>query len=157
MKQPTAKDIMNREIVRVADDMSVSELAGFLVDHEISGAPVENQEGKLVGVVSLTDIALAASGNGIVLDSSNPGFFVRGWEDVLDVEEMAKFRVEDEGLRVRDIMTPNIYSVGEETPVSEVARTMLGSHLHRLLVTRGEKVVGIITTSDLLRLVAEAG
>ncbi len=156
MKMLRAHDIMNAEVIKVRDDMTVRELASFLVDNEISGAPVENREGKLVGVVSLTDIALTVSGgDAVALDRSNPSFFVRGWEEALDVEAMTGFHVEEgEGLLVREIMTPSIYSVPEDTPVAEVARTMLDAHLHRLLVTRGDRLAGIITTSDLLQLIA---
>jgi CBS domain-containing protein len=55
-------------------------------------------------------------------------------------------------MRVRDIMTPAIYSVDAETAIPEVAETLINSHIHRLLVTSGERVVGIITSSDLLGL-----
>jgi CBS domain-containing protein len=54
-------------------------------------------------------------------------------------------------------MTPSIFAVDEEMPVSRVAEKMIRSHLHRLLVTRRRKVVGILTTSDLLGLLVEGG
>jgi len=142
---------MNPEVLTVREDMSVRALASFLVDNEITGAPVEDVSGKLVGVVSLVDIASVASDSGgVASDQSNPDFFVRGWEDKIDFEEMIEFRVDNENLKVGEIMTPTIYSVSEDTTVSDVATTMLNGHLHRLLVTRDEKPVGIVSTSDLL-------
>ena len=54
-----------------------------------------------------------------------------------------------------DIMTPAVYAVAEDATVSEVASMMLKEHLHRVLVTQGEKVVGIISTSDLLGLLID--
>ena len=66
-----------------------------------------------------------------------------------------RLRLEGEGLLVREIMTPAVYSVPEDLPVSRVAETMIDSHIHRLLVTRGTQVVGIITTSDLLGLLVD--
>ncbi|MNC92734.1 CBS domain protein [compost metagenome] len=53
-------------------------------------------------------------------------------------------------------MTPSIFAVEDETPISAVAERMIHSHIHRLLVTREHKVVGIVTTSDLLGLLVEA-
>jgi CBS domain-containing protein len=147
---------MNSEVLTVRDDMSVEEVAAQLADNEISGAPVEDRDGRLVGVVSVTDIALAAtSGGKLASDRSNPAFYVRGWEDRMEAEELAGLRLEGEGLLVREIMTPAVYSVPEDLPVSRVAETMIDSHIHRLLVTRGTQVVGIITTSDLLGLLVD--
>jgi len=156
MRLLTAKDVMNPNVISVFDDMSVDEAAGVLVDNEISGAPVENRDGQLVGVLSLTDIAEAsAEGRQFDSDRSNPEFFVRGWAEKLTVEEMRRFHVEDEGVLVREIMTPTVYSVDESTPIAEVAETMIDSHIHRLLVTHDEKPIGIISTSDLLGLLVE--
>ena len=153
MRPITAADLMNPEILTVREDMTVRELARFLVDHEITGAPVEDTEGHLVGVVSVVDIAAVASDEGDVSsDRSKPDYFVRGWEDSLDVEEIRDFRVDREDLLVGEIMTPTVYSVGEDATVSEVASAMLQGHLHRVLVTRDDKPVGIVTTSDLLGL-----
>ena len=158
MRQLVARDVMNSEVLTVRDDMSVDEVAALLADNEISGAPVEDRDGRLVGVVSVTDIALAtAAGGKLAGDRSNPSFFVRGWEDRMEAEELAGLRVEGESLLVREIMTPAVYSVPEDLPVSRVAETMIDSHIHRLLVTRGTQVVGIITTSDLLGLLVDAG
>jgi CBS domain-containing protein len=140
----------------VRDDMSVDEVAETLADNEISGAPVEDAEGRLVGVVSVTDIALAATQGGqLVVDRSNPDFYVRGWEGAADAEDMRGLHVDREDLMVREIMTPAVYSVPEDMTVSKIAETMIDSHIHRVLVTRGEQVVGIITTSDLLGLLVE--
>lgn len=155
MSEKLARDVMNEDVFTVPADLSVRELASVLLDREISGAPVVDEDGKLVGVVSFRDIALASSGGSSVdRDQSNPDFFVRGWEDRLEMSELASFQVEDEGLTVGEIMTPGVYAVDAGSPVSDVAETMLGGHLHRVLVTRDEKVVGIITTSDMLRLLA---
>jgi CBS domain-containing protein len=52
-------------------------------------------------------------------------------------------------------MTPEVYTVAEDTPVAELAETLVEEHVHRLLVLREEKVVGIVSTSDLLGLLIE--
>lgn len=140
---------MNPRVLTVREDMTVEQLAEFLLENEISGAPVEDLTGRLVGVVSVTDIAA------LVSDAGRKGtdFFARAWEEDDDVPD--EIEVEDGHIHVREIMTPIIYAVPEEMPVSEVAERMVESHIHRLLVTRGEKVVGILSTSDLLGLLVE--
>lgn len=156
MRPATAADLMNPEILSVPEDMSIRELARFLVDHEITGAPVEGEDGKLVGVVSVVDIASVASDDGRLRgDRSSPDFYVTGWENKVAIEEIQNFRIENDELKVGEIMTPEVYSVSEDARVSEVASTMLRGHLHRLLVTRDDKPVGIVSTSDLLGLLVD--
>lgn len=122
MRPITAGDLMNPEILTVTEEMSVEEAAAFLTEHEITGAPVKNSDGELVGVISVVDIA-AESFSG----SST----------------------------VAELMTPDIQSVPEEATVSEVASLMLEDHLHRVLVVRDQKPVGIVSTSDLLGLLVD--
>lgn len=149
MRPITASDLMNPEVLTVQTDMTVRELASFLIDNEISGAPVADAEGRLVGVVSLVDIATAATGEDRSGEDGS-GYFGRAWDDSLDEEDVEDLPLD--GMRVADIMTPQIYSVKEDATVSEIASLMLKGHLHRLLVTREDRAVGIITTSDLLGL-----
>lgn len=149
MRPITASDLMNPEVLTVRDEMSVRDLATFLIDNEISGAPVADAAGRLVGVVSLVDIAAVASGEG-PRHGDGSGFFGPDWDDGLDEEDIEE--LDHDGLRVADIMTPQIYSVTEDATVSQIATLMLKGHLHRLLVTREDRAIGIITTSDLLGL-----
>jgi CBS domain-containing protein len=152
-----AQDIMNPDVMSVQDDLTVTELAAFLVDQEISGAPVENEQGKLVGVVSVTDIVRATSSGGErYAPDHDPGFYVRGWEDRVEADDLKGFHFDDEGLLVRDIMTPSVFAVEASTPIRDVARSMMESHLHRMLVVKDDKIVGIVSTSDMLQMVAEA-
>jgi len=158
MRPITASDLMNPEVLTVRGDMSVRDLAAFLVDNEITGAPVEDEDGKLVGVVSLIDIVEIAAGDepaARARESANPDFYVRDWEDQLSEEDMETLHIEEEDIFVREIMTPQIFSVEEDARVAEVARMMLDGHIHRVLVTRDDKPVGIISTSDLLGLLVE--
>lgn len=156
MRLITAADLMNPRVLTVKHDMTVRELANFLVEKDISGAPVEDGSGKLVGVVSLTDIAAAvAEDDDEELESERGDFFVSEWEEGLSREEVEELGLDDPELTVAEIMTPEVFAVREETPVSEIAEAMIQNHVHRLLVTREDRVVGIISTSDLLGLLVE--
>jgi CBS domain-containing protein len=152
MRPITASDLMNPEVLTVHDDMTVRELAAFLIENEISGAPVADAEERLVGVVSLVDVAAAASGEGPRLTRDGSSYFIDDWEEGRDDGDFGELPLVAEGLRVSDIMNPKIYSVREDATVSEIATLMLDGHIHRLLVTREDRAVGVITTSDLLGL-----
>ena len=152
MRPITASDLMNPEVLTVRDDLDVKDLAAFLIENEISGAPVEDSEGRLVGVVSVVDIAAVTSGEGRRLARDGSDFFLRTWSDGLEEDEVEELPASPEGLRVADIMNPKIYSVREDATVSEIASLMLKGHIHRLIVTREDRAVGIVTTSDLLGL-----
>ncbi|HYL06329.1 MAG TPA: CBS domain-containing protein [Thermoanaerobaculia bacterium] len=172
MRPITAAHLMNPKVLAVRDDMTLRELAAFLIRNQITGAPVEDGGGRLVGVVSTVDIAEAvlagqeeggaadeAGGGGAAGEAARPGggvaFFAQDWEEEPDEEDLAELRLAEDDLLVRDIMTPAVYAVAEDATVSEVASRMLDSHVHRLLVTREERPVGIITTSDLLGLLID--
>lgn len=155
MKSGTAADVMNQDVLMVREDMTLSELADFLAEHEITGAPVVDEKGKPVGVVSVTDIAAAHTGVERAGRERHHEYFAHGWEGRFAAEEMRGFRVEDDERLVTDIMTPTVFSVPEDTPVSRIAKTMIAGRIHRLLVTRRDKIVGIVTSLDLLRLLCD--
>ncbi len=152
MKQLTARDVMSTGIQVLTTAMTVREAATFLVDHEISGAPVEDSRGELVGVLSMTDIARSTSEGGSGLGARDHAFYNSRWEEVVSQEDLGDLHFADDSLQVADVMTPIVLAVDGGVPVREVARSMLDGHVHRLLVTDAKKVIGIITTSDLLDL-----
>lgn len=156
MRALTAREIMNPNVLCVTEDRSVRELAAFLSENQITGAPVVDAEGKLVGMVSVTDVAENdAERPDVAGDWSDPARSVRGWEDRMNAEDLRPLHMESDDLTVRDIMTPTIYTVPEDTPVAAVARTMVAGRIHRLLVTRGGRVSGIVTSLDLLKLLCD--
>jgi CBS domain-containing protein len=157
MRLITAADLMNPRVLTVRQDLTVHELANVLVENEISGAPVEDRSGKLVGVVSLTDIAAAlAEDEEIEGESERGDFFLSEWEDDgMSREEIEELGLDEAELTVAEIMTPEVFTVREDTPVSEIAEAMIQNHVHRIIVTREDRVVGIISTSDLLGLLVE--
>ncbi len=154
--EKTAKDLMTTKVLTVHEDMTVRDLASFLVENEISGVPVVNEKGHLVGAVSLTDIAMSdAERTGTSRNDKSSRYFEEGTLRRLTREDYRTFHMESEDLMVRDIMNPTLYTIPEETPVSQIAKTMFAGRIHRLLVTRHGKSVGIITSLDLLRVLFE--
>jgi CBS domain-containing protein len=160
----TAQDVMTREVLVVSESMTVEELARFLVDHEISGAPVVDSQGRPVGVISFADLARLAS-EGTEGEAPRGDAF-RRWtlaeeedfedESWLSADDLEQLTVRGgETLQVADVMSTPVQTVSEGTPVPEIAALMSSGHFHRLLVVDDVRLVGIITSMDLLGLLAE--
>jgi len=147
------QDVMNPDIMTVADDMTTDELVQFLNEREISGAPVVDGQGHLIGVVSMTDIGrhLAEPSE----FASARAEFYRDLGDEVTLEDLGQRYVEERVVTVRHVMTPVIHHVAATATVAEAARIMVDRHIHRLVVTQGRQPVGMITSIDLLRVVAE--
>jgi len=153
-KTRRVKDLMNPDIMTVADDMTTDELARYLIEREISGAPVVDSQGHLIGVVSMTDIGRNMAEPSDFASSPRSGFYR---DDTTDstLEDLGQRYVEERAVTVRDVMTPVIHQVPVTASVADVARIMVEQHIHRLVVTQGKEPVGIITSMDLLKMVAD--
>jgi CBS domain-containing protein len=152
-----ARDIMQKRVLSVPPDLPIPELVDFLISHRVSGVPVM-EKGKLVGIVSRSDLVRAVS-----LERSLAGIVAQAFEH----DEFAPGEVPPPvGLRssavqalqnrtVRTIMVTDPISVAPDTPVGDVARLLVTKHMHRVLVTDGAKVLGLISSLDVVRLVAD--
>ncbi len=152
MKKLTAKDIMTTDVITVRDDMNVHDLANFFTEEMISGAPVVDEDNRLIGVVSVSDIVRNDMRRSTIIagDREN-NYYLQGWQDNFDESDLKELHLEkDDGLTVADIMTPLLFKVSEAAAIAEMADIMIKGRIHRLLVTRDDKVVGIITTLDML-------
>lgn len=153
----TARDIMNQDVLSVGMDWSVDQLADFLVENSISGAPVVSEDGKLAGVVSLMDIvryrSMPATDN---IDDEPHEYYIHTSELNYSNEEIESFHLDAESLTsVKDIMTPRTFEVSEDTKIRDVADVMIRGNIHRVLVTRSDALVGIVTTMDMLRIIRD--
>ena len=155
MKRLTAKDVMNKDVLSVGMDWSIEYLTDFLVENGISGAPVTSEDGKLVGVVSLTDIVRHSSLPGNTSQLNSPyDYYRHGLEHHYATEDIRSLNIGTEALdTVRDIMTPMVFDVTEDMKVKQVADTMIRGRIHRVFVTRDEKLTGVITTVDMLKVI----
>ncbi len=143
----TARDIMNREVITVTEESTIKELARILTSNQISGVPVLNDSGKLVGVVTESDLIFQTKKVHIptmitILDSV---FYLENPSKM--GEEMKKMA----GSKVKDILTPSPVTVTEETPLDEIATIMSEKNFHTLPVVNNEKLVGVIGKKDIIR------
>ncbi len=151
-KTRTAGDVMIHPVLAVRESWTVRELASYFVEKSISGAPVLDAAGRLTGVVSLSDIV-----DQVTRERDSVTLPKRAWSDKVAPEDLRGLQIEDGDRVVADIMTPTFFTVPAETPVPKIARTMVAGRIHRLLVTKRGRVVGIVTTLDVLRELAGPG
>lgn len=156
-RQMTVSDVMQREVLAAEGGWSLEELADFLVDNGISGAPVIGANDKLVGVVSLTDIVRQNRMQDHSTERPDThDVYLFDLDRRLGREELREMHIQVESaVQVRDIMTPMIFSVGEDTAVQEVADTMLKGRIHRVFVTSEGKLSGIVTALDMLKVIRD--
>jgi CBS domain-containing protein len=138
-----AKEIMRRKIISVDPSLTLQELAKVLQVNGITGAPVVDENGAVLGVVSQTDIVRSRRN-----DSEGIPLYHRE-VDGAPLSLGVHFEGNDR-TRVEQIMTRDAISFNEETPVEKLADAMLERRIHRVLITRGDQLVGIVTTMDLL-------
>jgi CBS domain-containing protein len=150
MSDLTAQDIMNREVYSVPEAWTLRELVPFLSEKSISGAPVVDAEGRLTGFVTMRDVA-----EFLVSGTDAPRPERRRLREDIEPDQLSRLQIQEEGAQVRDVMTPVAYTVAEDVSVKDLARTMIAGRIHRLVVARGSRIVGIVSTLDLLRVVAE--
>lgn len=151
MKKLQAKSIMETDVRCVTAPTDIREVAKLLIEQKISGAPVIDENGRLVGVVTLSDLVRhhLSRDQEVVYESDFYEKFPQ------DISLKKGFHVEDLNAdNVKDVMTPILITAGEETPVDELASLMLQKHVHRIIITKDDQVRGIVTTMDMLKLLA---
>jgi len=148
------RELMSIDVKTVGADWSLEELGRCLTDHSISGAPVVTPAGKVVGVVSVTDLARAVSEQEAAPPEEHD-FFARSFQAAVALDDLVDMRLVRESHRkVRDVMTPAVFEVDDGATVGEVAQMMVRGRIHRVFVTRKGAIVGVVSALDLLRLLA---
>lgn len=137
------RDYMQRDPVCVTPEMPVPELTALLSKKQITGVPVVDREGKLQGVVSLSDVAReTAKGS----DPELTEYYVNpSWRyvELMEPDPTDKF--------VGEIMTKLVLDIEEEASLQAAAELLTNFRIHRVVVTRDKVVVGVLSTSDLVR------
>ena len=145
-----AQDIMTKKVHTVRPKTTVKELAKFLLKHKISGAPVVDERGAVVGIVTEEDL--------IFRDASvHLPTVVTLFDAVIYLESSKKTEREllkIVGQRVSDIMTKKVVLISPSTPIQEMATLMHEKHYHVLPVVEQGKLKGIVGKADLVRAIA---
>jgi CBS domain-containing protein len=125
-------ELMQSSVRTISSEACVADAVVSLADAHISGLPVVDKGGRMIGVVSATDVLAA--------------------EAERETETVGQDLLAD--TTVRDIMTPRPYTVSPDEDVREAARQMLYADVHRLFVAEGDRLVGVLSTTDIVRAVA---
>lgn len=139
-----AADVMTANVITVTPDTTVPELVNLLLSRNISGAPVIDEAGTLVGIVTEADLMRRAELGTERRRGAWLSFFTGS-------ATMAGDYVRSHATKVRDIMSPGVVAVGRDTPLSEVADLMEERHVRRVPVVEAGRVVGIVSRANLLR------
>ncbi len=152
MKAPkTVESIMTRDIVAFSPDSSVVTASRVLASKHIGGAPVIDEKGRPVGVVTLTDLVDPDRDRS---DGDGESLYYRitnGECDPIGAESAED--VPGEGI-VADVMSPYAFSVSPDTTLIGAIRLMVSDNIHRLLVVDSGKLVGIVSSMDMLKAMA---
>ena len=140
-----ATDVMSPDPICVGPATTLRQLARTFAEYEISGAPVVDGQGRVVGLVSKTDL-IRRCVEGVV--DLPPAFL---FEMMADTDSEAGEMASEPSVCVEDFMTQDPVTVTANTPAGYVARLMFEKRIHRIIVMDHDKYpVGIITSLDLL-------
>lgn len=142
-----AHQIMTRNVVTVTPETAIADAAATMLKHHISGLPVVDGTGQLVGIVSEGDFLRRFE---IGTQRKRPNWL----QFFLGPGREAKEFVQECGRKVGEVMTPEPVTVTEDTTLEDLVQTMEGHSVKRLPVMRGDQLVGIVTRANLLRAVA---
>lgn len=142
-----AHQIMTRSVITVTPETSVVEAANIMLQRHISGLPVVNSAGHLVGIISEGDFLRRSE----IGTQRQRGRFMKF---ILGAGKEATDFVHEHGRKIAEIMTPEPLTVSEDTDLEKIVEIMEKNNVKRLPVTRGDKLVGIVSRSNLLQAVA---
>jgi CBS domain-containing protein len=145
----TASDIMTHEVITVAPHTSLIYAAKLLAKNHISGVPVVDDNGKIVGIVSEADL---------VRWHDHDGEKQAWWLDMLgegfNLEPGFLDFVRSEQGKVRVVMKTDVVAIGPSMPVNDIARVLTEKSIKRVPVTENGKLLGIVSRSDLVGVLA---
>jgi CBS-domain-containing membrane protein len=144
-----AKDIMSHNVVTVGPDDSIQNAARLMLQNHFSGLPVVDANGTLLGIVTEGDF-LRRNETGTLRRRA------RWMEFLIGAGRLGEEYAHAAGRLVHQVMTQDVWTVREDTPVDEIVDLMERRHVKRLPVMRGSRVVGIVTRQNLMRAVAGA-
>lgn len=144
-----ASDIMVRDVVTVGPDQGTQDVAQILLDRRISAAPVVDADGRLLGIVSEGDLIRR-----VEIGTEERRSW---WLDLFtSPDRRAETYIKARALKVSDVMTREVVTAEEATPIGEIAGLLERRGIKRVPILRDGKVVGIVSRANLLRAFANA-
>jgi CBS domain-containing protein len=140
----TVRDVMTTSVVSVRAVTPLKEVAQTLIDHRISGVPVVDDAGRVVGVVSEGDFLFKESGAAAIRQR-------RLARLIGDSKSTQARRAKVDATTAGEAMTSPAITIRASQPVAEAARMMADRKVNRLVVMDGDELAGIVTRADLLR------
>ena len=138
---------MTKEVISLKPEESVKHAAKGFVDNKIGGAPVIDDDGRLVGLISESD--LISQDVKIHFPS-----YIHLLDSYIFLESPKRFEEtlkRAAAAKVEELMTTEVVTVAPDTSIEEVATLMIEKHIGRIPVVSGGKVIGIITKGDIVR------
>jgi|SRR5712691_10890125 len=142
-----AKDVMTSPVVSIAPDTPVLQAVRIMLQRHISGLPVIDKDGRLIGIVTEGDFLRRA-------ETGTQRKRPRWLEYLVGPGRLADEYTRSHGRKVEEIMTAEPLTVTEDAPLDEVVKVMEKRRIKRLPVVRGTEVVGIVTRANLLHALA---
>jgi CBS domain-containing protein len=144
-----AMDVMVRDVVTVKPDSNVGDAVKLLIEHDISALPVVDDDGELVGIISEADLVHREE---IDTEKHRPWWV----EAVTPAADLAEDFAKAHGHKVDEIMSTEVVSASEETPLGEIANLLEKHRIKRVPILRDGKLVGIVSRSNLIQALASA-
>jgi len=143
-----AIEIMTRDVATVTPEASVREAAGIMTEKRVSGLPVVAADGRLVGILTASDLLHRVETG----TEKRQSWFARF---TANPDQMARQYAKSHGRKVHEVMSRHVISVREDASLSEVAEVLDANKLKRVPVVRGGSLVGIISRGDLVRALSQ--
>lgn len=142
-----AADVMTRRVIAVHPKTLITDAVRLMLQDDISGLPVVDEAGQLVGIVSEGDFLRRAE---LGTDRKRP----RWIEAFIGPDRLADEYTHTHAKTVADVMTFPVVTIGPDAPLDEIVATMERHRIKRIPVMQGDQVVGIVSRANLLRALA---
>ncbi len=139
---------MTTEVLAIRAEDLAKHAVEVMADNNVSGLPVVDGKGKLVGIVTERDLLLLEQEKPPVMKTALYGIWITPQHLV---EQDAEWR----GLEVQDVMTKRVITFGPDDRVIDIAKVMHDRGINRVPIVDGEKIVGIVSRRDIVRAMAE--
>ncbi len=137
-----AEEIMTTNVIAVSPKTAIHEAAELMVDHGVSGLPVVDDEGDVVGIVTEGDLILR----------EKPGERMSWWRAFFaDAQKLARDYQKAHGTTVAEVMTRSVITVSPDLPIESVALILDEHKIRRVPVVAGGRLVGIVSRGDLIK------